>query len=63
MLEMLSLKQLHDNVMNNQSAFYMLNGMYINNVKKINNNEYTVFFANGNMETYPASTQVKVVGS
>ena len=63
MLEMLSLKQLHDNVMNNQSAFYMLNGMYINNVKKINNNEYTVFFANGNMETFPASTQVKVVGS
>lgn len=63
MLEMISLKMLYENPMNNQSGFYMLDGMYINNIKKINNNEYTVFFANGNMQTYSASTQVKVVAS
>lgn len=42
-------------------TYFMLNGMYINNIVKINDNEYKVFYANGRTEIVSALTKIQIV--
>jgi len=58
----ITVKALHDNPMNNQSAFYMHNQMYVNHVKKVNA-DFVIFYANGQHKVVSADTKIQVVGS